>query len=559
MATLSQSMRNRLPQFNKKTTVITAAVVVLLAVGIAVPTLRSRTAASAVGATVVLTPADINASITATGTLNPLQEANLSFLTGGRVASVAVDNGDIVTAGAPLVTLDQTMLNLDAQSAQAVVDQASADVAAAKAQLSAAEAVLVQTVGSVGAADIAAARANLTAAQSRLALLQDGSKPEVVARAQAAVTDAQTALASQRTTLSAAKTQAELLVTTRANAVRDAQTAFAAAREDLAHVEADGTDPRTGRDLTDAQKRDYADAFATAQRALTNAEGLLTQAQRDADVARQNEISGLATAQARVDTAQADLDALRGGAGADLATAQAAVATAEASLNRLIGNQRDASVAAQEANVAAARAGVDRATAKLAQANAQLQMATQRVADAVLTAPFAGSVAGVDARVGETVGTAPVVSVVDLSAYEVNVTVDEVDVAQISVGQPVEVLVDALGAPALKGIVARVSPAAQSDRGVVSYAVTVQVTPDTRGFRAGMTASAQIITAAVKGALGVPHSAIHQTDGAPAVTVIQDGKRVERPVTLGIRGTRVTEITKGLTAGEVVEVAAVTK
>ncbi|MFM2032429.1 MAG: hypothetical protein RLZZ297_1194 [Chloroflexota bacterium] len=559
MATLSQSMRNRLPQFNKKTALITAAVVLMVAVGIAVPTLRSQSAAATVGTTVVLAPTDISASITATGSLNPLQEANLSFLTGGRVADVAVDSGDVVAAGAALVTLDQTMLSLGAQSAQAGVDQATADVAAAKAQLTAAEAVLVQTVGSVGAADIAAARANLTAAQSRLALLQDGNKPEALARAQAAVTDAETGLAAQRTALSAAKTQAELLVSQRANAVRDAQTAYASAREDLAHVEADGTDPRTGRDLTDAQKRDYADAFTTAERALTNAEGLLVQAQRDADVARQNEITGVATAEARLNSAQADLDALRGGAGADLATAQAAVATAEAALNRLIGNQRDASVAAQEANVAAARAGVDRATAKLAQANALLQMANQRVSDTVLTAPFGGAVADVTARVGETVGTAPVVTMVDLSAYEVNVTVDEVDVAQIAVGQQVDVLVDALGEPALKGTVARVSPAAQSDRGVVSYAVTVQVTPDERAFRAGMTASAQIITASATGAIGVPHSAIHQTDGAPAVTVVVDGKRVERPVTLGIRGTRLTQVTDGLTAGEVVEIAAVTK
>jgi RND family efflux transporter MFP subunit len=186
-------------------------------------------------------------------------------------------------------------------------------------------------------------------------------------------------------------------------------------------------------------------------------------------------------------------------------------------------------------------------------------MAQQRVSDSVLTAPFAGAVAAVTARTGELVGSTPVVTVVDLSAFEVNVTVDEVDVAQIAVGQPVDVLVDALGEPALRGTVARVSPAAQTDRGVVSYEITVQVTPDERPFRAGMTASAQIITAEVKDTLAVPHSAIHQTDGKPAVTVIANGKRVDRPVTLGVRGTRVTQITSGLQAGDVVEIAEVTK
>ena len=559
MATISQGMRNRLPQLSKKTVIIGAVVIVALIAAIAVPTLRSQSTANAVGTTMVAAPVDISAEITATGKMTPIESANLSYAVGGRVAKVFVVSGDTVALNAPLVQLDQQMLTLEQTAAQAVVTQAQADVAVATAQLAAAEAVLVQTVGSVGAAEIAAARANLTAAQERLGLLQNGTRPEQLARAQSALTDAQGTLDTQRKNLSAAKTQADNLVNQRANAVRDAQTAFNAARADVAHVEADGTDPRTGKNLTDAQKRDYADAFTTAERALTNAQGVLLQAQRDADVARQNEISGIASAEARVATAQADVTALTSGAGADLASAQAAVASAQSNLNKVIGSQADAAVTAQEANVAAAKAAVDRANGKLAQATAQAQMAGVRLDDATLKAPFAGVVAQVDAKAGELVGTAPVVSVLNLSAFEVKVTVDEVDVANIAVGQPVVVLVDALGLPTLTGTVVRVSPEAQSDRGVGSYEVTVQVTPDERSFKAGMTASAQIITAAAKGVIGVPRTAIHEVDGAPMVTVIEDGKRVERPVTIGLRGNEMTEIRSGINAGDVVEVTAVSK
>ena len=516
MATISQGMRNRLPQLSKKTIIIGAVVAVLIAVGIAIPALQSQSTASAVGTTMVAAPVDIRADITATGKMTPIESANLSYAIGGRVAKVYVVSGDTVAVDAPLVQLDQTMLTLEQTSALAVVDQAKADVAVATAQLAGAEAVLVQTVGSVGAAEIGAARANLTAAQERLALLSNGTRPEQIARAQSAVTDAQGTLDTQRKNLSGAKTQADTLVEQRANAVRDAQTTFNAARADLAHVEADGTDPRTGRELSDAQKRDFADAFTTAERALTNAQGILLQAQRDADVARQNEISGVASAEARVATAQADLTALTSGAGADLATAQATVASAEANLNKVIGSQRDAAVAAQEANVAAA-------------------------------------------KVGEFVGSAPVVSVLNLSAFEVKVTVDEVDVANIAVGQQVIVLVDALGAPTLNGSVVRVSPEAQSDRGVVSYEVIVNVTPDDRSFKSGMTASAQIVTAEAKGVIGVPRSAISEVDGVSMVMVVEDGKRVERVVTIGLRGNEMTEITSGLKAGDVVEVTAVSQ
>jgi multidrug efflux pump subunit AcrA (membrane-fusion protein) len=94
---------------------------------------------------------------------------------------------------------------------------------------------------------------------------------------------------------------------------------------------------------------------------------------------------------------------------------------------------------------------------------------------------------------------------------------------------------------------------------VVSYEVIVNVTPDERSFKSGMTASAQIVTAEAKGVIGVPRSAISEVDGVSMVMVVEDGKRVERVVTVGLRGNEMTEITSGLKAGDVVEVTAVTQ
>jgi multidrug resistance efflux pump len=169
--------------------------------------------------------------------------------------------------------------------------------------------------------------------------------------------------------------------------------------------------------------------------------------------------------------------------------AKAAVATAESNLGKLLGDQRNAQVAAQEANVAAAKANLDRANARLTQAG-QAQMAGVKLDDATLTAPFAGVVADVSAKVGELVTTAPVVNLIDITKFAVEITVDEVDVAHVAVGQPVAVLVDALGAPALQGVVVRIAPQATINNGVVSYKVTVEATPDQRVVKSGMTASA---------------------------------------------------------------------
>ena len=554
MAVISQSWRNRVPQISGRMMVIIGVVIVAIVGAIVFSSVQSKAAATAIGATVTATQGDIVASITATGKMTPRSSADLSYTSGGRVAEVLVVAGDSVAKNAPLVKLEDNMLTLDATAATAAMTQAQADVAVATAQLAGAQAVLDQTVGSVTANDITAARAMLTEAQARLALLSNGTRAEVLARTQAAVVDAQANLDTQRKTLAVAKAQADTLVAKRANDLADAQSAMTGAGEDNQHVIAKGTDPRTGRDLSQSDARDYAGRYNETVRATENAKALLAQATRDADAARQAEISGIATAESRVTTAQADLTALTSGAGVDVAAAKAAVATAESNLGKLLGGQRNAQVAAQEANVAAAKAGLDRANARLTQAQAQAKMAGVKLDDATLTAPFAGVVADVSAKVGELVTTAPVVNLIDITKFAVEITVDEVDVAHVAVGQPVAVMVDALGEPALQGAVVRIAPQATINNGVVSYKVTVEATPDQRVVKSGMTASAQIITAQAKNAIGLPRAAVHLVDGVQKVTVVKNGTREVRTVETGVKGDDLVEIKSGITAGDVVEI-----
>lgn len=554
MAVISQGWRNRIPQVSGRMMVIIGVVIVAIVGAIVFSSVQSKAAATAIGATVTATQGDIIASITATGKMTPRSSADLSYTSGGRVAEVLVVAGDSVAKNAPLVKLESNMLTLDATAATAAMTQAQADVAVATAQLAGAQAVLDQTVGSVTANDITAARAMLTEAQARLALLSNGTRAEVLARAQAAVADAQANLDTQRKALAVAKEQADTLVAKRANDLADAQSAMTGANEDNQHVIAKGTDPRTGRSLSQTDIRDYAGKYDATVRATENAKALLAQATRDADAARQAEISGIATAESRVTTAKADLTALTSGAGVDVAAAKAAVATAESNLGKLLGDQRNAQVAAQEANVAAAKAGLDRANARLTQAQAQAKMAGVKLDDATLTAPFAGVVADVSAKVGELVTTAPVVNLIDISKFAVEITVDEVDVAHVAVGQPVAVMVDALGEPALQGTVVRIAPQATINNGVVSYKVTVEATPDQRVVKSGMTASAQIITAQAKNAIGLPRAAVHLIDGVQKVTVVKNGTREVRTVETGVKGDDLVEIKSGITAGDVVEI-----
>jgi len=523
---------------------------------------------------------DLTLGVSATGQVEPRTQAELAFpAPSGRVAKVLVNEGDTVQSGATLIVLDSRQLDAARAAAAANLAVAQADlqalrdgatpqqIAEAQAQVQAAAGTLTQTQGSVTSADIAAARASLVEARTRVAELEAGPKSDERTRAISALDEARAGADRDRSALAAAKEQARLNVEAGANSVRNAQNSYSTAYWDLEHVKAYDTDPRSGRPLNSSQEQDFQVAFDQAARALADAEANLKQSQVDYETAVQNEQSGLSTAQARVRTAQTDLDELLTGADADdLAAARAQQARAEADLAQLTGAQRAGSVAAQQGNLEAARARLEqvtadpttsdlaRAEARVAQAQAQLDQAQIQLDDATLRAPFAGLVATVSVAPGESLGTQAPVVLIDVSSYLVKVTVDEVDIGRVSVGQPVDVLIDALG-ERLPGTVLRLEPLPQSESAVTAYQVTVELDPNGRTLSPGMTASATIVADSRTQVLSVPAAAVRSAGERSLVSVVvtdADGKRSvqERTVTVGLQAGEQVEILSGLTEGE---------
>ena len=112
-----------------------------------------------------------------------------------------------------------------------------------------------------------------------------------------------------------------------------------------------------------------------------------------------------------------------------------------------------------------------------------------------------------------------------------------------------------------------IAPAAVADRsGLVSYEVSLSLAETALPVRAGMTASARMITARRDEVLLVPNRAIiaDRQTGAFYVDLLvpggeeEDGERVERvEVSVGLRDDEHTQITGGLEAGDRVRIGAV--
>ncbi len=134
--------------------------------------------------------------------------------------------------------------------------------------------------------------------------------------------------------------------------------------------------------------------------------------------------------------------------------------------------------------------------AEARQTNAQNQLVAAQAAlkRLTLTASFAGTVSRLDLNIGEwVIAGQPILELADLDNLHVETTdLSERDVPQVQVGQPVEVIVKALGLN-VSGHVSKISPLAATLGGDVVYKITVELDTIPPGLREGMSVDVQFI------------------------------------------------------------------
>jgi RND family efflux transporter MFP subunit len=213
--------------------------------------------------------------------------------------------------------------------------------------------------------------------------------------------------------------------------------------------------------------------------------------------------------------------------------------------------QRRTQVEAARQQYKVAVNGAEQSYRLLQAARARVVLANKSLADTAVRAPFGGLVAERLVSVGDyvTKGTR-VATVVSIDPLRVELTVPEQAIAQIKVGQPVRLTVDAYPGEEFAATVRFVSPSVRVDQ----RALTVEaIAPNKDGrLKPGLFATASIQQGAPAPALVLPEAAVETIAGTSRVYVIRDGKAEERIVTVGEKLTGAVEITTGLTSGEIV-------
>lgn len=222
--------------------------------------------------------------------------------------------------------------------------------------------------------------------------------------------------------------------------------------------------------------------------------------------------------------------------------------------------------------------------AAVVSAQAALTTATTSLAEAGLTSPITGTVSTLTLTVGQqvsgtgtpgaaspgatlppppqTTGTPPPpadqVTVVSADQFVVATTVDDTEVGKVKVGDHVMISQTTgsgsgktASGSGLRGMVAAVGMVPSTGTGVPTFPVTVDVTGTPSGVYAGSSARLSIVVSQITGAVEVPTPAITYRRGGPVVTVAEPGggRRV-RPVVVGATSGGMTQITRGLAAGQ---------
>lgn len=216
--------------------------------------------------------------------------------------------------------------------------------------------------------------------------------------------------------------------------------------------------------------------------------------------------------------------------------------------------QLDKSVTSGKSQQAACRA----AQLAIDVAEAQLRLAETSVQRTLIQAPFDGTIAEVNAELGEFVTpsppgipTLPAIDLLDLSCLIVSAPIDEVDASVIKTGMSACVSLDAFKARRCSGVVSRVAPYVlekEKQARTVEVEVTLKDPVDLAELMPGYSADIEISIDHKTNALRVPAEAIMENNRV--LLIDADHVLHEQTFTPGLSNWNFTEVLGGLQVGD---------
>ncbi|OGL60598.1 hypothetical protein A3E96_00730 [Candidatus Uhrbacteria bacterium RIFCSPHIGHO2_12_FULL_46_13] len=244
-------------------------------------------------------------------------------------------------------------------------------------------------------------------------------------------------------------------------------------------------------------------------------------------------------------SADRDLKAMDQNNPLDLSAAEQAVKEKEVSLLKLKAGADSLDIQTQELAIR--------------QRENALADARQKLADYTVRAPLAGVVAKLNVKLGDPASSSTAVATLIAKQKIAEVSLNEVDVAKVQVGQKATLTFDAVQGLTITGDVVEIETIGTVSQGVVSYNVKIGFDTQDERIKPGMSVSAAIITDVRQDVLMVTGSAVKSQNGQGSyVEMLKDGTPERRSVEVGLSNDSVTEVSGDIREGEEVVTQTIT-
>ncbi len=194
------------------------------------------------------------------------------------------------------------------------------------------------------------------------------------------------------------------------------------------------------------------------------------------------------------------------------------------------------------------------------------------LAEYTVVAPFAGTISAISLKPHDTASTGGAAATLITNQKIATLSLNEIDVAKIKIGDKTTLTLDALNGLTLTGSVSEIDPVGTVTQGVVSYTLKIVFDTQDEQVKPGMTVNAAIITDVKQGVLTVPASAIKNIGGTsyvdmfnPPLTPTNGSQGTvsvipprQQTVVTGMSNDTSTEIVSGLNEGDQVVTRTIT-
>ncbi len=169
-----------------------------------------------------------------------------------------------------------------------------------------------------------------------------------------------------------------------------------------------------------------------------------------------------------------------------------------------------------------------------------------------LRAPFDGVVGSLSVKQTDRINSGTDIGTFITKQKIAEITLNEVDVSKVAVGNKATLTFDALDGLTISGTVAEVNLVGTTAQGVVSYGIKIELEAQDTRVKSGMSTTATITTQTRQDVLLVPNSAVKSQGDVSYVQVMKANESIptNQKVTTGLSDDTNTEIISGLQEGD---------